>query len=96
MYVDTAEIRSKVVHATGEGWNCTGVCYGVPDFNEQVIENVPRSAPLAGFGQGTQSGPPSGEFPVGPVVVIFGLILGGFVLSLLVEKSPAGRWRWSK
>lgn len=93
MYVNAAAIRSKVAAAFGEGWNCTGVCYGVPDIGEQVIENMPRSAPLAGFGTGDVQ---QAEFPIGPVVVIFGLILGGFVLSFFVKQTPTGRWRWSR
>jgi hypothetical protein len=32
------------------------------------------------------------EFPVGVAVVVFGIILGGFVLSFFVKRSPAGRW----
>lgn len=45
----------------------------------------------------TSSDIPSGEaqeagFPIGPVAVVAGIILGAFVLSFFVKRSPTGRW----
>lgn len=96
MYVNAAAIRSKVAVATGEGWNCTGVCYGVPDLGERVIEDMPRTGPLAGFGTGGRLDAQEAGFPVGVVAVICVLILGGFVLSFFVKQSPAGKWRFER
>ena len=33
-------------------------------------------------------------FPIWPAVGMFSLILGGFVASFFVKRSPAGRWYW--
>lgn len=35
-------------------------------------------------------------FPVGVAVVIFALMIGGFVLSFYVKQTPTGRWTWDK
>ncbi len=35
-------------------------------------------------------------FPIGPTVVLFALILGGFVLSFYIKQTPTGRWTWDK
>ena len=35
-------------------------------------------------------------FPVGVAVVIFAVIIGGFVLSSFVKRTPTGRWTWDR
>lgn len=148
MYVDRNEVRRLVAGASDAGWDCVGVCYGVPDLGEQVIDDMPRVAdpdgdcaripptwfrpsgyhdpkpsyncppgyeayglrcigpcggmwcrPVErrdGFGQTSDipgSHAQEGGFPIGVAVVIFGVILTGFVASFYVKRSPAGRWR---
>jgi hypothetical protein len=72
------------------GLRCAGPCGGM------WCRPVERS--LRGFGQSSEQNlaPPQVQdaaFPLGPTVVIFALILSGFVLSFYVKRSPAGRWR---
>lgn len=35
-------------------------------------------------------------FPVGVAVVIFGVVLAGFVVSFYIKRTPTGRWTWQK
>lgn len=148
MYVNPNEVRRLVAGASEGGWDCVGVCYGVPDLGERVIESMPRvtdpdgdcaripptwfrpswyenpkdsdrcppgyeayglrcAGPCGGmwcrpatrrdgFGQTSDipgSHAQEGGFPIGVAVVIFGVILTGFVASFFVKRSPAGRWR---
>ena len=107
MYVDQDRIRAQVLGAGGEGWDCAGVPYGVPeppmDGGPAYPQPHPWSPsdpvvvfPFGGLGQASDI-PPSraqeGSFPVGVAALIFGVILTGFVVSLLVKRSPTGRWR---
>lgn len=61
-----------------------------------VIQRGPVYArPLGAFGVEDpipSPDPQAAEFPIGPAVVSFGIVLGVFVLSFFVKRSPAGRW----
>lgn len=150
MSLDPRYVRGMMRRA--RVWDCVGVCYGVPDFGERVVEDMPQADPDGdcaripptwfrpswasdpswaddpkanrcppgyeaiglrcmgpcggywcrpatrrdGFGQTSEipgAHAQEGAFPVGVAAVVFGVILGGFVLSFFVKRSPAGRWR---
>lgn len=50
---------------------------------------TPPQVDAGGLGKDAQT---SG-WPIGPTIVVFGLLFGVGVLSFFVKRSPAGRWR---